>query len=94
MSEIEPADLVRTHLALVTGEHVALYLGAAVARIALENGVSPRQVVQHMLDAGAFCGDGDEWEKERKALETFTRVTRNRLAAAGVQLYQLDPNRN
>lgn len=107
MSGVEPAgeptadqvkqtqvDSVRVHLALVAPEIVAYYIGAAAARLALDNGVSPREAMEQMLEGGAFTSPGPEWEHEKANLGRFTKLTRARFAFAAVQLYAQDASVN
>ena len=105
MSSVEPVeptpeqqaaimlDTIRTHMALVSDDVIGLYLGAAVARIALDAEKTPREVVESMLAEGVFK-DGDEWERQRRQLRNFHRITRARFAAAGVWTRSRDGSQN
>jgi hypothetical protein len=81
---------VRRHVALVDGDVVGAYLGAAVARIALEADTSPRAVVERMLEAGTFL-DGEEWERVARNLRAVTRLTRARFAGVGITFARRGP---
>lgn len=95
MSEIgdEQRDVVRVHLALADTEVVASYLGAAIARIAVDAGLSPREVIEKMIDEGAFL-DADEWAPKARELKSFTRLIRQRYGGVGVVLSHRDASQN
>lgn len=92
-AEILRRHSVRVHLALVEPDVASAYLGAAVARLALDADVSPREAVEKLLAGGAFVGP-DEWEREARNLRSFTRLTRARFAGVAVQLLARQGNLN
>ena len=83
-------ESVRRHMALVEGDVVGAYLGAAVAQLALECDVSPRAVVERMLEEGVFV-DGDAWARIEPNLRAATRLTRARFAGVGVSFARSGP---
>lgn len=95
MNEIgdEQRDVVRVHLALADPEVVASYLGAAIARIAVDADLSPREVIEKMVDEGAFL-EADEWAAKARELKSFTRLIRQRYSGVGVVFAHHDSSRN
>jgi hypothetical protein len=80
----EAKTTARLHLALLTDELLEIYLGAAIAQLALRHGKTPTEVVEEMGAVGVL--PDEEWPSSRAALEKLTKNARITYGAAGVYL--------
>jgi hypothetical protein len=74
----------RIHMALMTDELLGIYLGAAIAQLALRHDKTPTEVVEEMGANGVL--PDEEWPESRAVLEKLTRNARITYGAAGVYL--------
>jgi hypothetical protein len=93
VNELDQREVVRTHMALADTDVVASYLGAAIARIAVDADKSPLEVVEQMLAEGTFLG-AETWAPKARELKAFTRLIRQRYAGVGLYLTNRDSSQN
>lgn len=86
------AESVRTHCAVLEDEVLGMYVGAAVAQLALRNGLTPLEAFEDVKAAGAF--DQEDWPKTRAKMEAYTRLNRQRYVGAAVHLFERDVTAN